>query len=106
MTKLDIIKNGILQYDFTTVLAAFDITDAVDYAERCLYDSDVSGPSGTFPLSGFPFQKTYAAWKAENKEAAAQAIEEIRARDEKRRKTAADIAAAKPKSTKTKSVKR
>jgi len=106
VTKLDIIKNGILQYEFQVVLQVFGIADAVDYAERCLYDSDVSGPSGTFPLSGFPFQKTYAAWKAENKEAAAKAIEDIRIRDEKRRKTAADIAAAKPKLTKTKSVKR
>lgn len=106
MTKLEIIKNGILQYDFAIVLAAFGITDAVDYAERCAYDSDIAGPSGTFPLSGFPFQKTYAAWKAENKEVAAKAIEEIRIRDEKRRKESVDIAAAKAKTTKTKSVKR
>jgi hypothetical protein len=101
VTKLDIIRNGILQYDFQTVLQIFEITDAVDYAERCLYDSDVVGPSGTFPLSGFIFQKTYAKWKAENKEAAAKAIEEIRDRDEKRRSDAAKLAAMKPKKEKT-----
>lgn len=101
MTKLDIIKNGILQYDFQVVLQVFGITDAVDYAERCLYDSDVIGPAGTFPLSGFPFQNTYARWKAENKEAAAKAIEEIRERDEKRISDAAKLAAMKPKKDKT-----
>jgi len=106
VTKLDIIKNGILQYEFQVVLQVFGIADAVDYAERCLYDSDVIGPAGTFPLSGFIFQKTYAEWKAENKEVVAKAIEEIRERDEKRRSEAAKLAAMKPKSTKTKSLKR
>ncbi len=86
MTKRDIIINGILQYPFQTVLHYLGEIEAIEWGERCLYDSDTHTSDGkTFPLSGFPFQTTYAAWKAQNAVLVSETMEAVRIRDANRR---------------------
>lgn len=106
MIKRDIIVNGILQYPFQKVLESFGEIEAIEWGERCLYDSDTHTSDGkTFPLSGFPFQTTYAAWKAQNAVLVSETMEAVSIRDANRRLAIEKRYANAPKPTKKTSAK-
>lgn len=85
-SRREIFTNGILKYPFQKVFEALGELEAIDWGERCLYDSDTHTSDGkTFPLSGFPFQTTYAEWKKQNLALVSETMEAIRDRDANRR---------------------
>lgn len=96
--RREIFVNGILGHTFQRVFDSLGELEAIEWGERCLHDSDVTTSSGTYPLSGFPFQKTYALWRAQNQDRAKQAMAAIKERDEKRRMIATQNHVPKPKS--------
>lgn len=88
-TSKEIFRDGILKFDFQVVLQVLGEDRAVEWGERCIYDSDVTASNGQcYQLSGFRFQFTYGAWKEQNKDKAEVAIQRIIERDRLRRVTA------------------
>jgi hypothetical protein len=85
-TSKEIFRDGILKFDFQVVLQVLGEDRAVEWGERCMYDSDVTASNGQcYRLSGFRFQFTYTAWKEQNKDKAGEAIKRIIERDRLRR---------------------
>lgn len=87
-TSKEIFRDGILKFDFQVVLHVLGEDRAIEWGERCIYDSDVTASNGQcYQLSGFRFQFTYGAWKEQNKDKAEAAIQRIIERDMLRRAT-------------------
>lgn len=85
-TSKEIFRDGILKFDFQVVLHVLGEDRAVEWGERCIYDSDVTASNGQwYQLSGFRFQFTYGAWKEQNKDRTEAAIKRIIERDRLRR---------------------
>ncbi len=59
MTKRDILKNGILKYDFETVVQVCGLEFALEWGERTANWSDHYSGGNMYPLTGFPFQVGY-----------------------------------------------
>lgn len=58
-TPKEIFKNGILKYDFKTVVDTIGLQKAVYWGEFTENWSEHQSGGNTYPLSGFPFQVSY-----------------------------------------------
>lgn len=62
-TSKQIFRDGILSFPFEQVLAALGEDRAVYWGEACAGMGDKITNGNVYPLTGFIFQTTYAAWK-------------------------------------------